>query len=108
MLTVLKYRVITAENGEEAVELVEKRHGAIDMILMDQSMPRKDGITATKEIRSMYAKGTINRHIPIVAVTAVVSAEAEAQFTAAGADDFLTKPLSLAKLKDTLGAFIPR
>ena len=108
MLTVLEYQVISANDGEEAVELVTSHHGAIDMILMDQSMPRKDGITATKDIRSMFAKGTISRHIPIIAVTAVVSAEAEAQFTAAGADDFLTKPLSLIKLKETLEAHILR
>ena len=104
MLTALNYRVMSADDGEEAVALVTSHHAAIHMILMDQSMPRKDGVIATKEIRGMYAEGKISRRIPVVAVTAVVSAEAEAQFAAAGADAFLTKPLSLAKLKETLGA----
>lgn len=75
---------------------------AIDIILMDQSMPRKDGITATREIRNMEALGRLTGRKPIIAVTAVVNSEAQAFFREAGADEFLAKPLALQKLKEAL------
>lgn len=65
-------------------------------------MPVKDGITATREIREMEALGKISKRRPIIAVTAVVNSEAQALFKQAGANDFLAKPLSLAKLKHTM------
>jgi len=74
----------------------------IDAVLMDQSMPRKDGLTATSEIRTMEEDGTLSRRRPIIAVTAVVGPEAQAMCRDAGTDDFLPKPLSLAKLQQSL------
>jgi CheY-like chemotaxis protein len=72
---------------------------------MDQSMPTKDGITATREIRELESAGVLSKRRPIVAVTAVVDSESQAAFEAAGADEFLAKPLSLGKLRDTLVLF---
>lgn len=106
MLTALKYQVIVADDGEQAIQSIMKHDAVIDAILMDQSMPLKDGITATKEIRAMETAGTLSRRRPIIAVTAVVSPEAQDLFNAAGADDFLTKPLSLDKLKETLASYL--
>ena len=107
MLTALKYEVLTADDGEHAIEQIMKHDAVVDAILMDQSMPVKDGVTATKDIRALEAKGILSRRRPIIAVTAVVSTQAQAMFKAAGADDFLTKPLSLAKLGQTLAAHLP-
>ncbi|MCJ1244656.1 hypothetical protein MMC30_001855 [Trapelia coarctata] len=107
MLTSLGYQVIAAFDGQEAIEQVVKHDMTIDAILMDQSMPTKDGVTATKEIREMEEAGKLSRRRPIIALTAVVSAQAQATFKAAGADDFLAKPLSLDKLEQTLGAYLP-
>jgi CheY-like chemotaxis protein len=107
MLASLGYKVLIAENGQEAIKKVMERDLAIDVILMDQSMPIKDGVTATREIREMEAAGTISRRHPIIAVTAVVSSQAQALFKSAGADDFLAKPLSLAKLEHTLSVHLP-
>ncbi|CAD6586078.1 MAG: hypothetical protein ASARMPREDX12_002194 [Alectoria sarmentosa] len=108
MLTALRYQVLLADNGEEAIEQMIKHDTTIDAILMDQSMPVKDGITATREIRAMEAAGTLSRRRPIIAVTAVVSAQAQALFKAAGAEDFLNKPLSLSKLEQTLAIYLPQ
>lgn len=108
MLTALKYHVLAADNGEEAIEQIRKHDATVDAILMDQSMPMKDGITATREIRAMEAAGTLSRRRPIIAVTAVVSVQAQALFKAAGADDFLMKPLSLSKLEQTLAIHLPQ
>lgn len=107
MLTTLGYDVITAEDGCEALEQLRLHDATVDAILMDQSMPRKDGVTATREIRELEAAGTLLRHRPIIAVTAVVSTEAQALFKDAGADDFLAKPLSLKKLETTLAMHLP-
>jgi len=65
-------------------------------------MPRKDGITATTEIRALEASNKLKRKHIIVALTAVVNTESRARFKEAGADDFLAKPLSLGGLRDAL------
>ena len=108
MLAALKYEVITADDGEQAIQQIVKHDAVVDAILMDQSMPVKDGVTATKEIREMEATGVLSQRHPIIAVTAVVNAQAQAMFKAAGADDFLTKPMSLGKLGQTLAAHLPQ
>ena len=107
MLTALKYEVLTADDGEDAIEQIQEHDAIVDVILMDQSMPRKDGVTATKMIRDMESQGQLARKRAIIAVTAVVSEESQALFRAAGADDFLTKPLSLNQLQQTLSKHLP-
>ena len=102
MLTSLGYSVLLARDGDEAVSQTLKHDAAIDLILMDQSMPVKDGVTATREIRDLESTAKLSRQHTIIALTAVVGAESRAQFKDAGADDFLAKPLSMAKLKQTL------
>jgi CheY-like chemotaxis protein len=74
---------------------------------MDQSMPRKDGVTATREIRQLEATGKLKIRRPIIAVTAVVNSESQATFKEAGADDFLAKPMSLERLRETLAFHLP-
>lgn len=105
MLSSLGYTVLPALDGQEAIEQLLQHDDLIDAILMDQSMPRKDGVTATREIRAMEADGTLRRR-PIVALTAVVSAQAQARFREAGADGFLAKPLSLEGLEGALGELL--
>ena len=102
MLKTLGYHVLTADDGQEAIERILEHDNVIDAILMDQSMPRKDGLTATREIRTMEEDGTLSRRRPILAVTAVVGPEAQAMCGDAGTDGFLPKPLSLAKLEQSL------
>ena len=109
--------VILAEDGQEAVDAVCERDEEIDLILMDQSMPRKDGLQATKEIRELEQQGKLkgsrrlrnagceSKHI-IIAVTAVVGPAHEATCKAVGTDAFLAKPLSFAKLKETLAVWL--
>jgi CheY-like chemotaxis protein len=105
MLTMINYDVLLAEDGQEAIDVIMEHGQTIDAILMDQSMPRKDGITATREIRELEAAGIITRRQIIIAVTAAVGPEAREQFLEAGTDMFLSKPLSLAKLEQTLSHF---
>ena len=106
MLQSLGYQVIIAEDGVLAIEQIIRHDATVDAILMDQSMPRKDGLTATKEIRAMETDGTLSRTRPIIAVSAVVSTEAQNLFRIAGADDFLAKPLSLGRLEQSLSTHL--
>ncbi|KAI5270322.1 hypothetical protein E4T47_06303 [Aureobasidium subglaciale] len=106
MLVSLKHKVILAPDGEAAVSQTLIHDTAIDIIFMDQSMPKKDGITATKEIRDLEVQGELQRKHIIVALTAVVNTESRAKFKEAGADDFLAKPLSLTGLKDALAVHL--
>lgn len=106
MLTSLGYTVLLASDGDEAITVLLSHDLNIDMILMDQSMPNKDGVTATHEIRQLEAEGKLRRKHAIIAVTAVVNSESRAAFGRAGADDFLSKPLSLGMLEQTLATFL--
>lgn len=106
MLSSLGYGVVTAEHGEEAVRMVSRRDMDISAVLMDQSMPQMDGVTATREIRRLEREGALGKRHTIIAVTAVVSAESAALCREAGMDDFLPKPLSLGKLGQVLAQWV--
>ncbi|KAL6245900.1 hypothetical protein RBB50_007053 [Rhinocladiella similis] len=106
MLQALGYTVMTASDGQDAVEKIMEHDLQIDLILMDHSMPRKDGVTALKEIRAMEQDGTLSRSRPLIMVTAVVGPDAASLCISSGADAFLPKPLSLQKLDLTLKKFL--
>lgn len=108
MLASLRYRTLLANDGEEALAMLLAHDCEVDCVLMDQSMPRMDGVTATGKIRGMEEEGRLRRGRPIIAVTAVVNSDAKEEFREAGADDFLAKPLSLERLRDCLGVYLPR
>lgn len=108
MLTTLKYSVLIANDGQEAVDQILLHDGVINAVLMDQSMPIKDGLTATKEIRELERDGTLSKRHAIIAVTAVVSSESQSLSEAAGTDDFLAKPVSLVKLGSCLEKWLKR
>ena len=76
---------IEVENGEQAVEAVEKEY--VDIILLDVMMPVMDGYQAAKIIKSRS-----KRFIPIIFLTAMTDEAALAKCIEAGGDDFLTKP----------------
>lgn len=75
----------TAENGQEAYELLKKE--AIDLVLMDIQMPVMDGIEATARIRK-----EISKDLPIIALTAYAIKGDDEKFLGAGMDDYLSKP----------------
>ncbi|HZG84169.1 hybrid sensor histidine kinase/response regulator [Paenibacillus sp.] len=92
-------RIVTAANGEEALGILDSVE--IDIVLMDIQMPVMDGLEATRRIRKHQDPRI--RDMPIIAVTAHATKEHEAQFLEHGIDAFLSKPISLQQLIDTVG-----
>ena len=95
LLQKMGHRVTVAVNGKLGVEATAKED--FDFILMDVQMPEMDGLQATREIRRSEAISLA--HIPIIALTAHASTEDRDRCLEAGMDDYLTKPLQLARLK---------
>jgi two-component system sensor histidine kinase RpfC len=90
------------ENGEAALDAMHERD--FDLVLMDVNMPVMNGIDATK----LYRFGALGlRHVPIVALTADATAEAEDRCKEAGMDGCLTKPIEPAHLIDTINRLVP-
>ncbi|MES2898048.1 MAG: ATP-binding protein [Pseudomonadota bacterium] len=88
----------TAENGQEAVEAMERR--AFDIVLMDVQMPVMDGLTATRAIRALPHERA--RSTPIIAMTANVLPDQIDRCHEAGMNDHLGKPIEPAKLLEAL------
>ncbi|MBO9502132.1 response regulator [Brevundimonas sp. A19_0] len=92
-------RMVLVENGQQAVDAY--REDRFDIVLMDMQMPVMDGLTATREIRSIEASDGRGR-TPVVMLTANALAEHVAAAQAAGADRHLAKPFDAAELIETV------
>ncbi|ACL96531.2 hybrid sensor histidine kinase/response regulator [Caulobacter vibrioides] len=89
--------LVMAENGAEALTILATQR--FDLILMDMQMPVMDGLTATREVRCLEAReGEGRTPTPIVMMTANASREHRDAAFAAGADGFITKPVTPATL----------
>jgi CheY-like chemotaxis protein/CHASE3 domain sensor protein len=100
-------RVEIARNGREALELLERSaqaDAAIDLVLMDVMMPVMDGLTATREIR----KNPNWRKLPIITLTAKAMPDDQQLCIAAGANDYMAKPLDVEKLLSLVRVWMPR
>jgi CheY-like chemotaxis protein len=98
MLKKLGYRADLATNGIEAIEAIE--HQSYDIVFMDIQMPGMDGLEATKIIRQRWHQ--TSKIIIITAYTDYHNACIDA-----GADDFMTKPLVIENLKETIKCHMP-
>ena len=88
--------LIPAPDGVGAVEAFGS--WAPDLILMDVSMPRMDGLEATRQIRAAERAQGLAR-VPIIALTARAMADDRAKCIEAGMDDYVTKPIRKSELK---------
>jgi class 3 adenylate cyclase len=91
------YEIVEAENGEQALQKVELRFP--DVILLDVMMPRMDGFEVCRRLK----KDARTAHIPILMVTALSERMERMMGIAAGASDFLTKPVDLQELTLRVG-----
>jgi len=97
MLAKLGHRADTAPDGHSALEALEEN--VYDAVLMDCQMPGLDGYEVTRELRRREGG---ERHVPVIAITAHAMRSDRERCFAAGMDDYLSKPLRLAALRETL------
>ena len=83
------YQIVTAYDGMEALEKLEKNH--IDLILLDVMMPRLNGLSALMKIRESYK-------IPAIILSAKTEESDKVSGLVLGADDYISKPYNAAEL----------
>lgn len=103
LLEPLKVQVDTAENGKQAIEKVKKYR--YDMVFMDHMMPVMDGVEATKAIRSL--EGEYFQELPIIALSANATTEAQELFRNNGFYDFVPKPIKVKELCGCIRRWLP-
>lgn len=96
------YEVVEAADGVSAVEMVKRRRP--NLVLMDLSLPGRDGLSAAYRMRELDAM----RRVPIVACTAHGADLHRDVALAAGCDEYVTKPIDLALLKEVVARLLAR
>ncbi len=81
-------RILRANNGKEAVDIIREFEGQIDLILMDLNMPVMDGYEAMRIIKTRHPE------IPIIAQTAYTLTEDRHKCMKAGFNDYIAKPIN--------------
>ncbi|NHZ90841.1 response regulator [Massilia sp. CCM 8733] len=103
LLEKMGHRVTLADNGVDALE--HALHGAVDLVLMDVQMPGLDGLAATRILRQWEAAAAAGGHVPVVAMTARAMQGDRERCLEAGMDDYLSKPLDSARLREVVARF---
>jgi signal transduction histidine kinase len=98
-------RIDYVENGKLAVDKVAAADHDFKLVLMDCQMPVMDGYAATRAIRA-WEREHDRTPVPIIALTAGAFEEDRERCLAAGMDDFLTKPISLAEFNAMLAKWL--
>ncbi|WP_422057173.1 response regulator [Sphingomonas sp.] len=100
-------KVTIARNGQEALDALDSAAGtpdAIDLVLMDVMMPVMDGLEATRRMR-LDRRWT---RLPVIMLTAKAMPDDQANCIAAGANDYMAKPLDVDKLLSLVRVWMPR
>ncbi len=92
-----------ARNGKEALARMDQE-APVDLVLMDIMMPEMDGLEATREIR----KRNGSTSLPIIALTAKAMADDRQECLAAGANDYIAKPIDVEKLLSLVRVWMPK
>lgn len=100
VLIELEYEVLQATNGMQGVSIAEET--IPDLILMDLSLPKMDGWTATRKIKAQQDL----HHIPIIALTAHAMKGDRERAIEAGCDDYISKPINLQELAVKLDKYV--
>ncbi|MBK9990844.1 MAG: response regulator [Verrucomicrobia bacterium] len=98
----LGYTADFAHDGKLAIQALERK--PYDIVFMDEQMPVMDGIEATKIIRQAQASGDTRfyRHLRIIALTANALPSERERLLEAGMDDYLSKPVTIAGIREAL------
>jgi len=93
------YEVMTAETGEEALQIIS--HRPPDLALVDLLLPGMDGIELTRQLREIYP-------IPIIILSAIEEEAKKIEALEVGADDYVTKPFSMKELTARIRSVLRR
>jgi DNA-binding response OmpR family regulator len=93
------YEVLMATNGEEALAALEKENP--DLIILDITMPKVDGIEVCRRVREWS-------QVPIIMLSARQDVDEKARCLNHGADDYVTKPFGVVELKARVSAVLRR
>lgn len=102
MLDTMDYDVIEAANGEDGVSMATNNRPSL--ILMDLSLPRKDGWIAAREIKHDPATA----HVPIIALTAHAMKGDRERALEVGCDDYVSKPIDVVELIKKIRTYIEK
>jgi CheY-like chemotaxis protein len=94
------YNILEASNGDDAVELVTK--GGIDLVLLDEMMPGKDGLSTLMEIKD------INPLMPVIMITKSEEEHLMNEAIGKKIDDYLTKPVNLSQVLSAIKRILER
>jgi CheY-like chemotaxis protein len=94
------FYIIVARNGAEAIERTQEEKP--DLILMDIQMPGMDGLEATRRLRGDASLA----QLPIIVLTALAMPGDKENCLAAGANEYLSKPVNLEKLVQTIKTYL--
>ncbi|GHV39149.1 hypothetical protein AGMMS49546_10720 [Spirochaetia bacterium] len=114
LLAPYSMQITQCTSGAEAVELVKGSSAGeqFDFVLMDHMMPGMDGIEATAAVRewekAQAEAGKGRPQVPIIALTANAVSGMREMFLAQGFDDYLSKPIEIAKLNELMEKWIPK
>jgi CheY-like chemotaxis protein len=101
-ITELGHKVVTAEDGKKALDLLRASRGEIDVVLMDREMPVMDGLTAVLHMK----QDQYLRNIPVIMVTSADTVQEMQQGLEAGVFYYLTKPVKEEMLRSVLSAAV--
>jgi len=93
------YEIIMATNGTEALDGLEKENP--DLIIMDITMPKLDGVETCRRVREWS-------QVPIIMLSGKQDIDEKAKCLNYGADDYITKPFGIVELKARVGAVLRR
>lgn len=96
------HEILVASTAEEALEIIAACE--IDVVVLDLILPGMDGFEFCRRVRLDYPEAVI----PVIVVTGLGDAEAEARATECGADDFLTKPVAIDELRARVKVVVER
>jgi len=100
LLTRENYTVLTATNGEEALDVMDREH--IDLVVLDIMMPKMDGYEFTKALRES------NNNLPILMVSAKQLPKDKRKGFLVGTDDYMTKPFDAEEMILRIKALLRR
>ena len=102
LLKSVNYDVLTAEDGEKAIEVLKDKGDEVDIVVTDLRMPGIDGIEVTKRVKSDYPE------VDVIVLTGFASIESAVESMKIGASDFIRKPFNLNTLLETISRLVEK